>query len=797
MNAEILPLLNLALHGVLLGALSWTLVRFFVRDARHRSIAASVAILVTVLGPLGITLLPSWPETTEIPVLKAIHQTLEADWNVMVQPPRESLPEPDSTTPPPPRQTWSPGLTVNALGWVWAAGALGWFLLHLLRTIRVWGWSGGLRRATASELETLPDSLRNQELRVFDHAGSPCVVGWLRPVIAVPASAFGRLSPRQWHWAIRHEREHLRGADTRVLWLHECARAVVWWNPFVHGLAEIHSLAREEVCDAEALEDYDETNGYSEFLLGWASRPVPTGAAASSGVMAMARSRPVRRLKARLLALAEGRRVGRRVRGWFIASLTMLALLITGAVSLVGFSTAAAQTPAPVAEKETGDAELFTRSYQVSPDFLPGLAGGVEAKSALEKKGIEFPAGASAILMESSSKLIARNTRTAHAKIESLVAASLRQFPQVHFQGRFIQTDHFLGKHGEVISSQAAEQMIREMSQKKGVDLLSAPSVTSRQGQQAVVEICRENPANEQQKVGLRQELNAVAASNGKVELQTKTEFFKAPGVPMLPPRDLASVDWDRVKTYEVAGKAPLASGETLVLHLPMDSLSVTVLISVKAVRPDGKNAASFNESIDTAPARKTGDGAMLPADAFDREVEQSRDAEKRSSVPRITLKMVTASFSDGRQIERALMPDAAAEENSGNTPPVSSDTGWILRAVFVEEQLQKMLGHLKKDPKASLTPAIQKMAAGGAETVFTSANGYKLGAFKVTPVIGADGYTVDLRVELHGDGTGVPKFPPTSVTVWNGQTVMFCSSPSGTGKDATAIFLTVGWPEK
>lgn len=797
MNAEILPLLNHALRGVLLGALAWGLVRLFVRDARHRSVAASAAIFLTVLGPLGIPMLPSWPENVRIPVMDAIHDTLETGWKVTVaQSPPPALPMPEAAAAASPPQRWYPSLTGDGLKWIWACGAVVWLLLHLAHTARVWVWSHGLRRARPSELEALPEVLRKHNLRVFDHPGSPCVAGWLRPVIAVPASAFGSLSPRQWRWIMRHEDEHLKGGDTVVLWLHECARAFAWWNPFVHLLAEVHSRSREEVCDGAALERHDETRGYSEFLLDWASQSLRSGAAGSPGVVAMASSRPVRRLKARLQALAEGRQT-RRVGGWFVAVLALLALGMTAAVSLLGVSAAAAQDLVPVAESRTEGAELFTRSYQVSADFLSGFAGGVAAKNALEKKGIGFPPGASAILIETSLKLIVRNTRAAHAKIESLVAAGHRQPPQVYFRGRFIQTDHFLGKHGEVISSRDAEQMMRQMSQKKGVDLLSAPSVTSRLGQRAVAEICRENPANTRQIVGLRQAVHATAAGDGKVELQTEAEFFKEPGVPLLPPRDLDSVAWDRVKTYAVKGKAMLASGETLVLHLPLDRQSVTVLISVQAIRPDGKDAASFDESFDTAPPRKAGDEVLRPADAFNREVEQGRSAGNKLAAPRITLKMFTASFSDPKGIERSLMPDAAPNSKPGDAPSLSLNPGWSLQAVFVEEQLQKVLGRLRQDSNAALALPIQKAAASGTETVFTSDEGSKLGALKVTPVIGADGYTVDLVVELQGEAGDTPPLSPTSISIWNGQTVMFCSSPSGTGKDAKAVFLTVGWPEK
>ncbi len=79
---------------------------------------------------------------------------------------------------------------------------------------------------------------------------------WLpgRTFIVVPTSLIQR--PRDLRMAIRHEAQHHRQADTRVLYLYQLTRGIFYWNPAAHLLArqifELQELACDEAVIARA-----------------------------------------------------------------------------------------------------------------------------------------------------------------------------------------------------------------------------------------------------------------------------------------------------------------------------------------------------------------------------------------------------------------------------------------------------------------------------------------------------------------------------------------------------------------
>lgn len=254
---------------------------------------------------------------------------------------------------------------------------------------------------------------------------------------------------------------------------------------------------------------------------------------------------------------------------------------------------------------EVGD-EQYTRTFLVPPDFLSGAsgtdaaaavpndpfapAGGgggtsigarATAKDVLSASGIQFPEGASANFVTSTSQLIVRNTQPNLDAIEAYVDSLRKKIPQqIYITTKFVevtqkntdelgfdwllgqfniggaartfggggssgnsangvvsQTDFPFANNGSVIGQNPVtagnrsgsvaltpdsidgllqaqsvasaiapgvfslagvftdpqfQLVIRALSQKKGVDLMSAPSVTCRSGQRAVVEVIRE-----------------------------------------------------------------------------------------------------------------------------------------------------------------------------------------------------------------------------------------------------------------------------------------------------------------
>jgi general secretion pathway protein D len=247
---------------------------------------------------------------------------------------------------------------------------------------------------------------------------------------------------------------------------------------------------------------------------------------------------------------------------------------------------------------------LITKEYKVRPGFISRVAGGggggdalaptapadatkggssiagrMDAKEFLTASGVNFPQGATATYMPTSSRLIVRNTRENLDLIDTLVEADTGTGPaQVEIESKFVEItqnnlkelsfDWLLGQFnitsedgifagggtsgtspkldqldfpfpiqngpyttypvtqgnrsgGLAISQNAIDSLlfgtsgasklapaiagiagimtdpsfqlvIRALNQKKGVDLLSAPKVTTKSGQRAVIEIIRE-----------------------------------------------------------------------------------------------------------------------------------------------------------------------------------------------------------------------------------------------------------------------------------------------------------------
>jgi hypothetical protein len=476
-------------------------------------------------------------------------------------------------------------------------------LLRLLvQSVRLQRWAWGLRYPTASEYETLPADVKPDRVRVFDGTCTPCVAGWFFTVIAVPASAFKELTPPQWRWLIRHESEHLRTHDTVAVLLQNIALAFLWWNPFAHALIEEFSRAREEACDAAAVEEEPDQSFYIDFLLSWAAKPSP-----SRFAMSIASSRPAHRLQDRLVALMEARGVRKKVGALFVLGCLAFAVLAPFVAASFGIATASAQ-PAKSSDKP---AKMFTRIYRVGPDFL---ADADTVRSKLEKQGITFPEGASALFQQTTSSLIVRHYPAALDQIEAIIDRLHHRLPQVLFQCRLINADKHISVHKSILKPAEAEKPWQENGWQKGIDILTIPSVTTKMGQRATAEVVREcfflsevpnkSTTPRMKLIGPSIALTANPAPDGKASIEAKVDLsIDLDAERLWPPQLSKKPEWNRVQTFTTSSKAILASCETLVLHLPTSKTPVTVLITASAINPEGRKAISFESTATIKPS--------------------------------------------------------------------------------------------------------------------------------------------------------------------------------------------------
>ena len=77
----------------------------------------------------------------------------------------------------------------------------------------------------------------------------PTVIGWLKPVVLLPASALAGLSPNQVEAILAHELAHIRRHDYLVNLLQTLVETLLFYHPAVWWLSRRIRAERENCCD--------------------------------------------------------------------------------------------------------------------------------------------------------------------------------------------------------------------------------------------------------------------------------------------------------------------------------------------------------------------------------------------------------------------------------------------------------------------------------------------------------------------------------------------------------------------
>jgi beta-lactamase regulating signal transducer with metallopeptidase domain len=139
---------------------------------------------------------------------------------------------------------------------LWAAGVLlfaartagGWYLAQRLRhrdvTPAPEAWQG--RFARLARRLKVGGRVALLESAIVD---VPTVVGWLKPVVLVPASAFAGLAPSQLEAILAHELAHVRRHDYLMNLLQTAVETLLFYHPAVWWLSRQARAEREHCCD--------------------------------------------------------------------------------------------------------------------------------------------------------------------------------------------------------------------------------------------------------------------------------------------------------------------------------------------------------------------------------------------------------------------------------------------------------------------------------------------------------------------------------------------------------------------
>jgi beta-lactamase regulating signal transducer with metallopeptidase domain len=299
--------------------------------ARTRYVAGCVTMLAMLAVPVATTIRLADPATAVVPDAGIWQAPTASRFS-------EPIPEVDASLAIPPQPTddgdrirriVEPGALLPWLVLAWASGVT----LCALRLAGGWWQARRLvhmaTEPVGAEVERIVDALvarlrlsRSVRLLESTRLTVPVVVGWLRPVLIVPAAVIGGLSPRQLEAVLAHELAHVRRHDYLVNLLQAAVETLLFYHPAVWWVSHTVRVEREHCCDDLAVVACGDAVLYARALTA-----LETMRHQEMGVAMAATGSP---LLARIRRVLGARPPARpATSGWVIAALT--AFMVAGA----------------------------------------------------------------------------------------------------------------------------------------------------------------------------------------------------------------------------------------------------------------------------------------------------------------------------------------------------------------------------------------------------------------------------------------------------------------------------------
>jgi hypothetical protein len=112
----------------------------------------------------------------------------------------------------------------------------------------------------------------------------PGVIGWMRPVLLLPADIEDHLTRPQIEAIVAHELCHVRRFDNMTAAIHMLVEAIFWFHPLVWWLGARLIDERERACDEHVLRTVGTPGLYAQGILNVCKRYVQSPLASVSGV---------------------------------------------------------------------------------------------------------------------------------------------------------------------------------------------------------------------------------------------------------------------------------------------------------------------------------------------------------------------------------------------------------------------------------------------------------------------------------------------------------------------------------
>ncbi len=348
-----------------------------------------------------------------------------------------------SATPSEPQPSWleeNRSLMERHLGWIVAVWLLGVTVLSL-RLFAGWLSVQRLRRRSslpASDswqtlLRRSAERLRvSRPVKLVESAlvEVPTVIGWLSPMILLPASAMTGLTTEQLEALLAHELAHVRRHDYLINLLQTVVETLLFYHPAVWWISHRIRVEREHCCDDLAVQVCGDGLTYAKALVALEELRAPKLglAMSSSGGSLLTRV-------ARLLGQAEQQR---RPTGWVAGLLSFVLLTMAGALG------AGLLTPPdkPTAGLPNDPQPMPTESTEAKEETSgPTQRRGQETRAERESVANERQAGE---VIDPKDQLATQLALRAHAQ-----AAAISKLP------RFSYRVHY--RHGIVDSMRAID----------------------------------------------------------------------------------------------------------------------------------------------------------------------------------------------------------------------------------------------------------------------------------------------------------------------------------------------------
>ena len=264
-NALGWSLLHFVWQGALIGVVAYLVLRVMRPAlASTRYLFAVVTLAALLVAPIA-TFVSFVSETSNLPAIGPIRGSgassamvtgsifAEAAANPSAArqliPPGPSFPMKDVVTPLAP--VWLPLVTA---GWLAGVSILslrmlgGWVLTRLLARRAVAAVSP-LVEAAAREIAHRLELQRGVAVLESAAVSVPTLIGWVRPVVLLPAAALAGLTPMQLEAVLAHELAHVRRHDYLINLLQHLVETLLFYHPAVWWISAEIRAERENCCD--------------------------------------------------------------------------------------------------------------------------------------------------------------------------------------------------------------------------------------------------------------------------------------------------------------------------------------------------------------------------------------------------------------------------------------------------------------------------------------------------------------------------------------------------------------------